>query len=107
MLTLNITDLHDSRTVCPTQFSFNVIGHPLYKEGYIRFRHGFLRLDLYGDKAPEGFPCEERSFGIRVSHDENGELCFGYIVKFLRNNAGVHLKWDGETVSDEKFIQEV
>lgn len=95
---LKISNVHDNGTVCPSQFDFEIKDHPIFKAGYIRYRYGFLRCDLYDEK---GFMEPNRCYGMKLSHNLDGEIDFRSALDALRCNMGVILKWDGTEACNE------
>lgn len=100
---LKITNLEDSHTMCPSQFNFDVLGNEDIKSGYIRYRHGFLRVELYGEDL---MTREQRIYGIRCGGEHDGDIDFQYALKILKCNLGVNLVWDGITKTDQDDIED-
>lgn len=90
---LHIVNLEDHETKYPTQFSFDVIEHPHIVGGYIRYRWGFLRCDLY-DK--NGHEVPYRSYGLKLSSEPEGDISFEEAIKILGSHLGIHLKYRKE-----------
>lgn len=93
---IHITNLIDHNSSCPTQFSFEVVDHPKYESGYIRYRWGIIGCELYKKGVRD-----QDNFSTNYGDSFGGGASFKELRKALKDNTKVNLKWDGKYESYE------
>lgn len=86
-----IKNFEDHGTICPSQFSFDVIAPNNITSGYVRYRHGSLSLTLYGKFFVDGEIHKMKRVAIAYGEIYGGSISWSEAVEQIKENLGIYI----------------